>query len=779
MSCKEMTLKKYIEITKPKYCYLKLTADKSIRNNNSSNIAKAISYMYVQIKKRIIKEEKKYFIHTDIKCAYFIDIYKNNVNFYFIVPEQYKTLAIEKIRETWPKCTIEEVEGINPFNTSSTKYSLSTTKLDALSINVDKTSNEPLNSILNVMDIMKDGDRIGIMYNFKHYSSYIWNNEYAKCMKKINKKEVIDKEINSMYFLKICASVLTGLLEIGLELLSDLFGGKKSNENNLGFIEAVTDLISTNKSSLSNNTKNKKDSIVLNTQIVIASESPDIVRQNNNAVAVCQSYKTLDEDNSINYYKLKNKNIDFEKQTISNAKSCRFSVNECTNFLQLPGRTLLETHNISHINTFETDVPEQIINGSKLIGLSIYKGKTSKVYLSSDKDYKNLALVVVGPTRSGKTSFLGNIARNSIDNDECVIVLDYIENCGLSEDIAKCIPQDKIFEVDLSDYKNLQGLGYNEAIKEANDPFKLYESAKQQTSQVIQLINSINVEGSEFTPKMKRYLEASCLVVFVNNGAIRDVLSVLQNEKIRNQFILKIPSCLKEYLNEYVIYLEELDEYSKSTKDNPSEIVGTKTNNIVGILDRFSELKSNTYMEFMLKKGIENNFNLYEEMEKNQCIFLKMPEFMFSTPQERDVMATYWLTKIWMSGQVRAMNIPDRYKRKTVTVITDEIAQLENAEKYIGSKLSQTAKFGIKFVISAMYLNELRIREKLRTANTSYIFIAGADKLNYKEMKEEFVEKGFELDDMMKLKRYHSLNYIKYEDGYWAGITELPKPISL
>lgn len=779
MKKENITLKKYFEIVKPKYVYLKIIADKSIRNYNSTNIAKAISHIHIDIRKMIVKKESKYYIKTDLKCSYFIDISRQDVNFYFIVPEQYKTLAIEKIRETWPKCTIEPVEGIKPFANSATKYSLSTNKLDALSLNIDKASNEPLNSILNVLDIMKEGDRVAIMYNFRHYNSYIWNNEYSKCINKINKRELIDKEINSIYFLKMLAGVITGLLELSLELLNDLFGGfKEKGIENLGFIEAVTDLVTTNKSSLSNSTRTKKDAIVLNTQIIVASESCDQVRQDNNGVAVCQSFRTIDEDNSITYHKLKDTSLDYEKYNITNAKSCRFSVNECQNFLQLPGKTLLETYRISHINTFETDVPEQLQKGTKLIGLSVYKGKTSKVYITDDKDYKNLALVVVGPTRSGKSSCLGNIARNSIDNNECVIVLDYIENCLLSEDIKRSIPSDKVLELDLSDYNNIQGLGYNEAIKNTSSPFEMYESAKQQASQVVQLVNSVNVEGSEFSPKMKRYLNAACLVVFANKGAIKDVIMALQDHIIRHRMISNIPAILNDYLEEYINYLKELDDWSKDTKDRPRHIEGTKLINIVGILDRFEELKSNTYMEMMLKKGIEDNFNMYEEMEKNQCIIIKMPESMFSTPQERDVMTTYWLTKIWISGQVRAWKIKNRYDRKTVTVLTDEIAQLENAERYLGSKLSQTAKFGIKFVLSTMYLNELKIRNLLRTANTSYIFISGSDKINFKEMKEEFIEKGFELDDLMKLKRFHSLNYIKYGDGYWAGITQLPKPLS-
>jgi len=303
----------------------------------------------------------------------------------------------------------------------------------------------------------------------------------------------------------------------------------------------------------------------------------------------------------------------------------------------------------------------------------------------------------------------------------------------------------------------------------------IYESAKQQSNQLAALANSINVDNSDFTPKMGRYLNSAALIVFIQDSAFKDVFQVLQNHIIRAKFIESIPTTQIENLQEYVENLQELDEWSKVTKENPvSEVCGTHTSYISGVIDRVDKLKSNTYMEMMLKRNTENNINLLDEMEKNQVIFIKMPEAAFPTTDERDIMTTYWITKIWMSGQLRAWKIKDRYKRKTVTVVMDELAQLRNTEQFVGSRLDQTAKFGIKFILSTMYINQLKIREKLRTANTSYILIEGSDKTNFKELKEEFEQFEYTLEDLMNLKRHQSLDYIKYSGGYTAFIAQLP-----
>lgn len=55
------------------------------------------------------------------------------------------------------------------------------------------------------------------------------------------------------------------------------------------------------------------------------------------------------------------------------------------------------------------------------------------------------------------------------------------------------------------------------------------------------------------------------------------------------------------------------------------------------------------------------------------------------------------------------------------------------------------------------------------------MLIAGCDKDNYKELKDELYP--YELEDLLNLKRYNSLNLLKYEKGWAKFITKLPEPI--
>src|SRR5690606_16399812 len=208
-----------------------------------------------------------------------------------------------------------------------------------------------------------------------------------------------------------------------------------------------------------------------------------------------------------------------------------------------------------------------------------------------------------------------------------------------------------------------------------------------------------------------------------------------------------------ENMQEYIQALYTLDECDKE-----GLIVDTKLNLIVGIIDRLNKLKANTYMELMLKKDTKGNFDLSKEIQKNQLICLQMPEDMFSTDGERDIYTTYWITKLWLALQVRGKQI-DRNKHTKLNLIIDELYQVKNTEKFLTDKLSRIAKFTVKPIISSHYINQLKyMRSELRSANASYMLISGVDKKNFDEFKEELYP--YELEDLIKLPRYHSLNII-------------------
>lgn len=762
----------FIKVVKPTYAYLKLIPDTSVRNYNSNNLAKMIANMYQGISRRIYKQEKTYCFKSPMRCSYFIDIHKQDVSFYFVVPTQYESIAREKITSTWPRVTIEKVEGLQEFGDNKVAYQLNYKKEDALSLHVDNRSNVLLSSILNVVDIMEEDDRVGIFYNFVPCNQRYWGSEYKNTMDKWKQYQPLDRnKLSPSYLLKYSAIGLIWLIQSVLDGVCEAFGQKKESND---VLLNLTDALNKTRIELSEQTRRKKNDLVIDTQIAVVGCGSNMSRTTNNVVTVCQSFNTIEGDNMLEYSKVKKVESINDGGLYRSGERNKLSVNECGSLLQLPGREILEKHNIEHINTLEVKVPEELRQGVMSIGSNVYKGVAQKAYLSTDHAFKFLTLCLIGPTRAGKTTLISNLCLDGLKAGEVNILFDWCGNCELSDDVIAALKNlgIEVLVIDCSDLNKLQGMGYNELYSNTKDAFERYKRAKAQSSQLMTLINAVQGDESDLRARMERYLEAAAVTVFLNNGPIRDVFAILQRHTLRQEYILRIPTEQKENAQEYVEALEELNEYDKKT----GEVIGTKISAIQGVLNRANKLKQNTYVELMLKKDCTNNFDLAEEIQKPQLICIKMPEHMFSTETEKDIYATYWLTKLWAALQQRKWKVDSKNLLK-VNMYFDELYQTPNCQEFLKSKLSQIAKFHAKPIISCHYLGQIPgIRGELKAANTSYMLIAGCDKMNYNELKEEL--DPYTLDDLLHLKRYHSLNLVKTSDGYARFITGLPKPIS-
>lgn len=779
---KVMKLKEFVQIVKPEYLYVQLIPNYSIRNNSTYKLARTINSLYRNIFQSVRREQEKainflgrefligtkYSINITPKVSYYIHIEKDKIHFYLIIPEKYHSIIKEKINDTWQGITSYVVEDIPQFNDNATKYQLFYTKENGLSLAVDRRANELLESNLNIVDVLEQGDRAGIFYNFIPASQFGWRSSYYSTLEKIRKNIPVDRnKINAGYILRMVLSTVSDLIED----ITSTFAGKNTmfgDENPISALEKA--LTKVNSKTVSNATIRKGTDVIIDTQIVAVSESTDKLRERNNAKSLVQSFDSITEDNSLVGKPFRGK-LNMLKLKIDGVELNKFSSEECGNFLALPGRSLLERYNfIEKVQTQETEVPEDLRAGVICLGESVFKGNPQAAYLSNDFDYRMLSLVLIGPNRSGKSKFLANIARNAITAGECVVIPDFIGSCQLSSEIASVFPKEKVLRIKCDDYATMQGLGYNE-VPHSNDPFMQYKNAKEQAALLMTLVDSINSEDANFTAKMGRYMESASLAVFLSGGSINDVFSVLMNHKKRREFIDRIPASQIANMEEYIDYLLELDNIERGN------VVGTRSHYITGAVDRLHRLKVNAYLEMMLKKGIEKNVDLVEEIQKNQLIVIEMPQRMFLTDNEKDVYVTYWLTKLWLSLQIREQQIQDRKKMTKVNLIIDELYQVNNAEKFLTWKLSQLPKFNLKPVISCHYLNQIRIiREELRSANASYMLLSGCDKKNYTELESELYP--YKEEDLLSLKRYHSLNLIKCNEGYGKFITKLPKPIS-
>lgn len=759
-----MKISDYIEFKKPNYLYLKLIPSNSIRNYNSDKIISLIAGLYRAIDKQIRSINKKLFFECSAKVSYYIYMEKSNVQFYFIVPVTHYNAFRDKIIDVWSnKITISEVDKIPIFDKECTKYFMDYRKEDAMSLSCDKRNNVLLNSLLTTLHVMEDGDKVGVLYNFMPTNQKGWRVKYDRTIAKLKHDEPINKnKLDLMYIFRRFTLLIANCLDAALEAINL---GKSQTERPLKDLYLPKETIT------------KRDAIIVKAQILCFSESLDKSREYSNALSVCQSFQCLDSDNgnSVVYRKYNNNNYNILDTNAKGSSHMLMQVGEAQSCLSLPGKEILDEYKaIEHTNVLETEVPVKLQTGYISLGTSIYHGNPTEAFHRDTYDQGNFPFVLIGEQGSGKTTYISNYVKNILTRNEGCIVIDFIKNCELCESIKKVVPSSRLIELDLSDTRNAQGIGYNELRPSSNKPFDLLDIANRKAIYIQMLIDALNDTGKQddqLSTSMDRYLSGATNIVFLNNNAsLKDVVRCLNDHTFRKQCLDAIPDVLRDDLSDEISALTELHEVSKD-----GEIVGTRMSKIDGINHRINLLRKDLRLKMMFNRDCSGNINLVDAMNDGKIILVKMPQEYFATSYSKNVIVTYLFTKIWAAQLVRGSR---DLQPKRFHVLVDEIFQAKTAMKMLKTQetLPQTRKFGCKFVFSCQYLGQIElINQTLKSAGASYMLLKGSGRANFNELKEELAP--YTLEDLEALPQYSSLNIINYEDGRAKFVTKLPKPL--
>lgn len=781
-------LSKYFKLIHPTYVWLHIKPHKSCRNYNSSNIAKAIQHLFVSISKCIKIDKKKFWkfniptmvnIETNFKISYVIDIRKKNTSFYFIVPDAYLRDVIDKIREIWSQVELNVVEKIEGFGTNTQYYQLNYKKEDALSLHVDKKSNEPLNSILSVMEIMEEKDRCVLIYNFLPKSQIWWQNRYNSTRKKIDNNKVIEKDKTTfVYRIKSVISFMNYICTSMVAALTDLADDKGTVNTVLSELLITSNVLETNKR-FSDSTIKKKNATVIDTQILLASSSEDEKRQASIAQSVIGAFRNTDEDNELVAKKVKLKDkeiIKMEDYKFKRVGQNTFSTDEVQNFIQMPGRALMKVLGIEHTEVNEFQVPKQLQSGYIRLGSVKCKGSVQEAYIEDKYDKGSLPLVMIGAQGAGKSTFMADYYRFANVRKEGGVVIDFIKNCEMSEEIINYLPSNDMIILDYTKESDIQGFAFNEfKIDDKMNAFKKLSLTNLQAQQILTFVDSINAE-QPLQARMRKYLSASANVVFATGeNSLKEVVKCLENHEVRSFYLNKLALEEKEFLEDEIKSLQELDEYSKITRDNPiSNIVGNKNDRIDGVLDRISLLREDFKLKFMFNKGAKGNIDFAEELEKGKTIIIRMPQDSFKK-HSKNVIVTFLLSKIWIATEIRGKW---NKQPKPTHISIDEIYQTKTAMKMLANDeiLPQTRKFGCKFVLSCQYTDQIEIlTDTLVGSGASFMFMTGTSEKDFKIFENKL--EGFEYEDLRDMEKFNSLNLIYYSGGYSSFISKLPAPI--
>ena len=805
----------YFQINKPEYIYLKLISSTSVKNNKACGIAEIINGIYVNINERFKRKNKGFSYDLPSKVMFVIDINKYNADFYMIVPTIHVKEFNQKLTEVFGKITIEKVDNIKGISNDCTKYALSYSKDDSLSLCVDKRDNNLLTSNLSIMDVIQEDDRVVILYNFIPQNKIAlnsWKQYHTNMMKQYKEGKSLDKSLTVNKVLISIGSLLFDTIDTIVNSVRWAFGQDESKDELMKRLIPVQELTKA--------TKEKENAKILKTQIMICSESSNPARERENVKTAINTFSIVgnEADNKLVAKEIKNKNIkrsigikkkhnqsttrrkpdnnteciNLEKLTLDTEIS-KMSYDEVgANFIALPGRTIIEEHKLEAVQHNETTIPEELQGGKVRYGTNVYRGKTTMVTTSIDEDANCMPEVIMAKMGGGKTSLFENKGVDAVNSGDGLIVIDFIKNCEMSDNIIRNIDKDKVAVINFADFICQEGFGFNEInmIRDMSNPMSRYECAVLQNSQITQFIDSLGDE--EFSASMGRYLDAACSAVLIHeNKSIKDVVKCLEDFRSRKEYMdmleefkESMPEQYQELIEEDLSALEELNEYKEvkvgGKKTGQTEISGTAINKISGIISRISMLKKNPALKFMYIRSPKNNINLSELMQQGKAIFFKMPQNRFSSPREKNIMVSYLFSKVMIASEIRS-EVYKNEKLRTVHVICDEVQQARGSFSNIGEMCYQMRKFRVKLILSTHNFQKIApIKDILIDAGASIIMLKGSSVKDFEVLKDEFEKFRFTKEDLVSLShtdKYKALCLIATKKGRHGCIVELPSPV--
>ena len=763
------------------YITFKLIPDTTLKNNNNVMLAQAMASCFQEPLNRITK---KGMLETT-KFYFDIELTKNQTSFYLTIPQNLEDIIINKAKTIWDKANIHEENLASNIKEETTELAELVLKdFNFKSLSTDKGDLYPLSNIMAITKVLNDEETIRVSICFEPLKRTNWISKSHDEFKQFKRGKRVDREINKTEQLiklgvKSAETLLNYYTEYQMLIFEAVLGTvipdndeeKKQiiniNLNNEGTILNKADGVNTH-------TNYKRSADAFMTRILILSDSKDKQRRKSAILMVSNAFKDLSGDNELIMRFCDHKYVkEILKRNFDGSNECILCDREVAKLIQLPQVTLQTLYNIENIDTREVELPTETLTGKiRVADVRLNsKNKTVTTYFSEDVKKVSFTNVVIGPEGCGKTTQIKRIAKECSWNGYSNILIDFVEDNKLAKEVMEGIDHEKTIILRIGDKGFIPALAYNEVSKlitEDLDDWMKIHYASMIAEQVEYLVNSItSTVTGELSDAMVRLLNAACRIVFVKpNSTIGDVFDVL----LRHDKRLKAVEYAKNIYDKDSNLFYELDsinEYDKTGK----KVTGTKMSNrsLEGVLSRFTQLTKVPFLEAMLKAKIDPNQDFNKWIQEGKSIFIMIPQNLFPNPKTRDVITTYFMTRIWLAAQIRE----DNSNSRLCNLIFDEVHQMPNTASFIAQHVNEFRRHRLGLTISCHYLAQFReLEEAMLSKRTNYIICQSTQKDNVKKLAEEIAP--FTLDDLSGLKLHEAICSINYPSGRINFIGKLP-----
>ena len=766
------------------YNTFKIIPDNRVKNDDNQTITQSICSTFIPPVERVTRRG----VYEKTKIYFDIELKKGGADFYLTLPDHVGDLILSKAKTTWDKANIHQDHLDNNFNIDDVEFGELVLKdYNFKSLNTSKNDLYPLTNLLSLTRVLNDEERVRVSICFEPLKRVDWIERNEDDYKAFKKGKRVNREVKKSEELfkrgmTLAESAVSIYLEYKLLVLETLMGMIVSDDSEDERKEPIINInfpkqegyILNKIDGTNHNSTYKRTAESCMTRILVLSQSEDKQRSKLNLLSVANAYKDLSDDNEL-VLRFPNKKYIKEviRHNFDGSEECILCDKEMAKLIQLPQVTLQQSYGLQVIETREVGVPVEGTKGKiRVADVALSsKNKTVTMYFSDDIKKVSFTNVVMGPEGCGKTTQITRIAKECSWNSYSNILIDFIEDNKLAKEVRSAIDPNKVVMITLGERGFVPALAYNEVSKLITgdtDNWMKIHYASMIAEQVEYLVNSITSQATgELTDGMIRLLNAACRIAFVKPGAtVGDVLQVLKRHDKRLEAIAYAKT-VYDADSDLFYELDAINEYSK----DKAEVTGTKTGNksLDGVLSRFTQLTKVPYLEAMLKAKIDPNDDFDKWIQEGKSIFIMIPQNLFPNPRTRDIITTYYITRIWLAAQIRE----DNSNSKLCNLIFDEVHQMPNTASFISEHVNEFRRHRLGLTISCHYLAQFKaLEEALLSKRTNYIICQGTQKDNVKKLAEEIAP--FTLDDLSKLKLHEAICSINYTSGRHNFIGKLP-----
>jgi hypothetical protein len=755
------------ERIKDTHTLYQLIPDATIDNVHCSDeLVKALHQVNRDLKDRIKRDGMKWSCHRKDVTTYEILLSKQQIKFTLAIPTRYDSFIQNKVKNSWGNIGVAETEDyIHVFeNDNSLTCDLELKNHFFMSLLTDGRSHSPLGSVLNVTHGLMEDDKLLFQLLLEPINN--WWHESADSKYEAYRQ---GKDVTSSrnFLMKAYIWFYENIIDYVVEIIEDIFEAildvePVKKEKKHSYAMRGTNSIKTDKTMYEG----------FNTRIRLFSYSQNDIRRRENLNSLIVAFRTLDGDNALKptdmtpVIKIKREmgRYSFLFPQVLNTK-------EIQQMVTLPNKTMQRQYKqLKAIANTQTDLPQQAFDEYLKMGLYNRGGQEVPVSFSSKNDDLAQSKALVCTQGGGKTTFMQNYIYEVYKLGQPLIVIDYVQDCELTNEVLPYLDRSRVEVINLHNYSesdNILGLGYNEVrpLLESKNPRDRLKGANFISAQLCELLNGVTFGATEpLSSQMLKYLSSACRVVFATTpqATIMDVYYCLEDCDIRSMYVSK--AIANNIYSEDHVDIKNLLYLTKDDKGESS----TRMSDIKGIMNRFAGIQSLDLrlIEFF-SSPVDNSIDFNRYIDENKIVFIQIPQTEFTDDCVRDILTTFFCTKLWLTCQTRKGS-----QLKLTHLLLDEVKMIPNTSDFLAKYITQFRRHRLSTLFACHNLNQFQhALSSINSSGLNLFILSGVKREAVKSIEDDLV--SFSWDEIKELKPRHALVTTTYDNEKFEFVVHL------